>query len=311
MQQQIPKKATLRKKLTAWFKRTLSTPHGIVVLCGLSVGLCYFPVWFMGLWVSESQGSAGLPLLCAVVYLGFIQLWRNRIELSNVKAAPEDRLLGHILVISGILFFPFLRAEIWPQAAIWLFILIGVAISTWGVSFFSKYPLLCALIALGVYPKIGVMSKLLWQAATPPKLLECFMAWLGSHGLQIIGQNATSQQSFILLAGNGVDVDWGCNGFNMALSITTAAWLMGIFFKQSWRVILGMVLGAIALSLTFNIPRIMLLTLAHVYWGHTAFKFFHGPIGGQLFSGILLTVYYYAVMPFIGPSSSSENIVKS
>lgn len=302
MRQPVSQKATLPRKLAIWFKRTLSDPHGIIVLFGLSVGLCYFPVWFGGLWVSEGQGSAGLPLLCAVIYLGFIQLWRNRAELVTVRAAPEDRLLGHILIVSSGLLFPFLRFEIWPQAAIWLFILVGIAISTWGVSFFSKYPLLSTLIALGVYPKIGVMSKLLWQAATPPMLLERFMAWLGSRGLQLMGQDTVSQQSYILLAGNGVNVDWGCNGFNMALSITTAAWLMGIFFKQSWRVILAMVVGAIALSLLFNIPRIMLLTLAHVYWGRTAFEFFHGPIGGQLFSGVLLTAYYYAVMPFINES---------
>ncbi len=302
MRQLVSKKTPFLGKLATWCKRMLSDAHGIIVLCGLSIGLCYFPVWFRGLWVSEGQGSAGLPLLCAVVYLGFIQLWRNRAELVKVKAAPEDRLLGHLLIVSSGLLFPLLRFEIWPQAAIWLFILIGIAISTWGVSFFSKYPLLSALIALGVYPKIGVMSKLLWQAATPPMLLERFMAWLGAHGLQLIGQDAVSQQSYILLAGSGVEVDWGCNGFNMALSIATAAWLMGIFFRQSWRVILGMVLGAIALSLIFNIPRIMLLTLAHVYWGQSAFKFFHGPIGGQLFSGVLLTVYYYAAMPFINKS---------
>ena len=309
MRSRIFKESVLLRKLAIWLKRTSRTPHGIVVLCGLSVGLCYFPSWFMGLWVSESQGSAGLPLLCAVVYLGFIQLWRNRTELVKVQAASEDRLLGHILVISGVLLFPFTRFDIWPQAAIWLFILAGIAISTWGVRFFQQYPLLSALIALGVYPKIGVMSKLLWQAATPPMLLERFMAWLGSCGLQLIGQEAVSQQSDILLAGKGVAVDWGCNGFNMALSIATAAWLMGIFFKQSWRVTLGMVVGAIALSLLFNIPRIMLLTLAHVYWGRDAFKFFHGPIGGQLFSGVLLTVYYYAVIPFIQPLPRSDKVV--
>ena len=264
----------------------------------------------MGLWVSEGQGSAGLPLLCAVVYLGTVQLWRNRVELSQVRAAPEDRLLGHILIISSLLVFPFLRFEIWPQSVIWLSILVGIAISTWGVGFFGQYPLLCALIALGVYPKIGVMSKLLWQAATPPLLLERFMAWLGSGGLQLIGQDAQSQQSLIFLAGGSVNVDWACNGFNMALSVTTAAWLMGIFFRQSWRVILVMVGGAIALSLLFNVPRIMLLTLAHVYWGNRAFTIIHGPIGGQIFSGTLLTVYYYAVMPIINTTSKKETLPK-
>ena len=290
--------------LSVWFKQVLSTRHGIIVFCGLSVGLCYFPVWFAGLWVSESQGSAGLPLLCAVVYLGFVQLWNNRVELAQVRASLEDRLLGHVLIVSGLFLFPLLRFAIWPQAAIWLFVLAGVAISTWGVGFFARYPLLSALVALGTYPKIGVMSKLLWQAATPPMLLERLMARLGSYGLQCIGQDAISRGAVIELAGSSVSVDWGCNGFNMALSIAAAAWLMGIFLHQCWQVVVGMILGAIALSLVFNVPRIMLLTLAHTYWGHSAFGFFHGPIGGQLFSGILLTVYYYAAVFFIGSPST-------
>lgn len=306
MQPPAPPKVSYFKASIAWLRQMLSKPHGIIVLCGLSIGLCYFPAWFMGLWVSEGQGSAGLPLLCAVVYLGFVQLWHSRIELAQVKADPEDRFLGHILIISGILLFPFLRFDIWPQAVIWVFILAGIAISTWGANFFFQYPLLSTLVALSAYPKIGVMSKLLWQAATPPLLLERLMAQLGSVGLRLIGQGAESKQSLILLAGNGVNVDWACNGFNMALSVATAAWLMGIFFRQSWRIILLMVGSAIALSLLFNVPRIMLLTLAHIYWGNTAFTIIHGPIGGQIFSGILLTVYYYTVMPFISTSSDSK-----
>ena len=303
MQQQA-KKNSLITKLLAWLRQGVRQPHNMIVLAGLFIGLCYFPVWFRGLWVQESQGSAGLPLLCAVIYLGFNQLWKKRTELAKTQAALEDRWLGHILILSSVGLFPFLRFEIWPQAMVWLFILIGIAISTWGLQFFFRYPLLSTLIALGVYPKIGVMSKLVWQAATPPLLLERLMAQLGSHSLQMAGQNATAQQSYILLAGESVNIDWGCNGFNMALSIATAAWLMGIFFRQSWRVTLAMVFGAIALTLVFNIPRIMLLTLAHVYWGDRAFEFFHGPIGGQVFSGILLTVYYYSVLPCISAASS-------
>jgi len=52
----------------------------------------------------------------------------------------------------------------------------------------------------------------------------------------------------------------------------------------------------VVLALIFNVPRIMLLAIAAVYWGETSFKFWHGPWGGQMFSGVLFTVYYYAVM---------------
>ena len=53
----------------------------------------------------------------------------------------------------------------------------------------------------------------------------------------------------------------------------------------------------IVLALAFNVPRIVLMTLAVVYWGKDAFEFWHGAWGGQIFSdrdNHLLSNYYVA-----------------
>ncbi len=93
-----------------------------------------------------------------------------------------------------------------------------------------------------------------------------------------------------------MDVYWGCNGFDMALTMAVAGLIMGLFLKQNWLRILGFIAIGIVASLIFNVPRVMLLAVASVYWGHSWFQFWHGPWGGQLFSGVLFTVYYYLVM---------------
>ena len=274
----------------------LKTTHGRIVLSGLLVGLCYFPVWLGKLTVAAAQGSAGLPLITAVVLLALQELWRKRKELAETTASDEDQLLGHILILSGVVLFPFCRFEIWSQALIWLLVLAGIACSTWGVNFFRKYPLPISLIVLSAYPKPGVMARILWQTFTPPQLLENFMAWSGSHALRAIGQNANVVENIVSLPTGAVQVDWGCNGFNMSFTMAAAGLVLGLFLKQSWLKTLGIMAIGVVLALLFNVPRIMLLAIASVYWDPSSFKFWHGPIGGQLFSGVLFTDYYYLVM---------------
>jgi hypothetical protein len=135
--------------------------------------------------------------------------------------------------------FPFCRFEIWSQALIWLLVLAGIACSTWGVNFFRKYPLPIILIVLSAYPKPGVMARILWQTFTPPQLLENFMAWSGSHALRAIGQNANVVENIVSLPTGAVQVDWGCNGFNMSFTMAAAGLILGLFLKQSWLKTLG------------------------------------------------------------------------
>jgi exosortase len=291
-----------------FLQTNLKTTHGRIVLCGLLVGLGYLPVWLSGLTVSAAQGSAGLPLIVAVVFLGFQELWKKRNELSRTPVLDEDRLLGHILILSGVLLFPVCRFEIWPQALIWLLVLAGIACSCWGVSFFWRYPLPILLILLSVYPKPGVMVRILWQTFTPPQLLENLMAWAGTHALRAIGQPATVIDNVVALPAGAVKVDWGCNGFNMAFTMATAGLIMGLLLKQSWFKVSGFIVVGAILALIFNVPRIMLLAIASVYWGEASFKFWHGPWGGQMFAGVLFTVYYYAVMWIVNRSAKKMRI---
>lgn len=281
----------------------LRSRHGRFLLCGLFIGLCYFPVWLSSLTVGAAQGSAGLPLITAAVGLGLYELWKRRQELSQLTASSEDQLLGHTLIVSGALLFPFCRFAVWPQALIWLLVLIGIVCSTWGISFFRRHPLPVLLMAISIYPKPGLMARILWKTFTPPNLLENFMAWSGTHALRLIGQPAEVAGNIVSLPGGSVEVAWGCNGFNMAFTMAAAGLILGLFLEQSWIKTIGIMIAGIILALIFNVPRIVLLAFASVYWGESSFEFWHGPIGGQIFTGILFTIYYYAVMGLIGPSA--------
>lgn len=288
-----------RQTAFAWLQEGIKTTHSRIVLCGLLLGLCYLPVWLSGLVSRAAQGSSGLPLIAAVVFLGFQQLWKQRYQLAKMKASEEDRLLGHILILSGVVLFPFCRFDIWPQALIWLLVMAGIACSIWGVGFFTRYPLSSLLFLLSVYPKPGVTARIIWEGFAPPKFLEQLMAWGGAEALQLIGQPATAKGTFVVLPTGAVDVNWGCNGFNMAFTMAATGLIIGLFFKQTGLKIAGIVAIGITLALLFNVPRIMLLAIAAVYWGDQSFKFWHGPMGGQLFTGVLFTVYYYAAMALV------------
>lgn len=272
------------------------TTHNRVVLAGLFVGLCYLPVWAGGLLMRASQGSSGLPLIAATVYIGLQQLWKRRRELANVAASEEDRMLGHLLILGAVALFPFCRFAIWPQSLLWLTVLAGIACSSWGLGFFRRYPLPTLLMVLSVYPMPGVTARIVWQTFTPSQFLERIMALAGGKALQLIGHPAQVVDAVISLPAGGVRVDWGCNGFNMAFTMAAAGLIMGLFLKQNAAKTAGIILIGVLLALLFNVPRIMLLALASVYWGKDSFEFWHGPIGGQIFTGILFTVYYYAVM---------------
>ncbi|GAB4145647.1 MAG: exosortase/archaeosortase family protein [Cyanobacteria bacterium J069] len=287
---------SVRETILPSLKEAIKTWHGRLVLAGLTVGLCYLPVWLSGLIARAAQGSAGLPLLSVMVFLGLRQLWAHRAQLAQMQASEEDQVLGHLLMLSGILLFPFCRFDIWPQAAIWLLVLAGIACSNWGVRFFWRYPLAVGMLALTAYPKPGVMARLVWTALTPPEFLERIMAQAGAAALRLIGHPAIADGSIVALPEGAVDVDWGCNGFNMAFTMAAAGLIMGLFLKQTWPKVLGMMAIGAVLALIFNVPRIMLLSIASVYWGDAAFKFWHGHWGGQLFSSVLFTFYYYAAM---------------
>jgi exosortase/archaeosortase family protein len=281
-------------------KDALATWHGRIILTGLTVGILYFQAWLGGLFVRASQGSAGIPLIGAAVFIGLNQLWSNRRAIAQLHASEEDRTLGYLLIIFGVIVFPFCRFALWPQAIIWLVILGGVVISNWGVQFFKKYPLPTLLMIITVYPKPGALARTLWETMAPKHFLELAMAQAGAAGLRIFGLPAMAEGTIVTLPPDGsVLVGWGCNGFNMAFTMAATGLIMGLVYKQRWLSILAMMVLGIILALIFNIPRIMMLTIASLYWGENWFDFWHGGWGSQIFTTILFTPYYYAAMAII------------
>lgn len=285
----------LNSNLQMLLRQGAKTTHGRIVLCGLIVVLGYVSLRVASVLYHSLNGSVGI-LMLAAVGLGLWELWRQRHSLQQVAAVEEDRLIGHILILSGVGICPFFLTDIWTQSFLCFLILAGIACSCWGASFFKTYPLPVFLIVMGLFPQPTIASRAIWEALTPPLMLERSMAWAGGLGLQLIGYPATVTNQFIMTPTGAVEVAWGCNGFYMAATMAVASLLLGLFMKQSRSKIILMILIGMVLALAFNIPRVMLMTIAAVYWGKDWFEFWHGSWGGQIFVSVLFTIYYYIAM---------------
>lgn len=245
------------------------------------------------------KGGASWFLIAGMLSLALAEIWAKRQHLHKLTASDEDRLLGHILILSGVILFPFCRFALWSQALTWLIVLIGIACSSWGIGFFHRFKLPSIFISLTVYPRLGLISRTAWEFITPPNFLENTMAWMSVSVMRLVGWVAEADGRFIVFPEGMVEVGWGCNGLDMAIMMAIAGLFMGLIYKQTKTQIVNLVAIAIALALIANIPRLILVTVAHVYWGQEWFKFWHGFWGGQIFVSILFTIYYYAVMELI------------
>lgn len=290
-----------------WIKRSIKTQHGCIVLLGLTIGLCYFPFWFLHLVQRALKGAASWYIIAGMLGFAAFELWQKRDLLAKLHAPEEDRVLGYFLILGGVLLFPFCRFALWSQAMIWLLILIGIACSTWGLRFFQKFTLPAVFIGLSVYPRLGNLSRGAWETVAPADALDRFMAWSGAAALNAIGREAVQQGVFIELPEGAVEVGWGCNGFDMAVTMAIAGLFMGLVNQYSRRQIVIMMAIAILIALVANIPRIMLVTIAHVYWGEAWFNFWHGFWGGQIFVSVLFTAYYYLVLALFKSNSPHSN----
>lgn len=275
---------------------SIRTPHHQIVTFGLLMGLLYLPDFLRELGKATLGGSTNLFFNFGFLYLGVDRLWRNRTSLAKVLPTDEERLTGYLIIFSSAALMPFCLSSISLRALLWAVILIGIAYSSWGIAFLKTYYLASVLILLSFYPNWIYLLAEVWRLATPPEYLEKLMAWVGGLALHAIGQPAIVKGIMIELPTGAVQVGYGCNGFEMAVTVGAASLLLGLWYKQSRLNIVAMVAVGIGLALIFNIPRIMLLTIASVYWGKDSFEFWHGAWGGQIFSTILFTVYYYTVM---------------
>lgn len=146
-----------------------------------------------------------------------------------------------MLIIAEIGLFPFCRFAIWPQAILWALISTGIAFSTWGLRFFTQHQLLVVAALATVYPQPTQTARLLWEAITPYKFLERWMAQAGAGALQLFGWPSAAVQSLVTFPEGAVDVNWGCNGFDMALTMAITGLVMGVLLKQPTGKILAFV----------------------------------------------------------------------
>ncbi|NJR59659.1 MAG: cyanoexosortase C [Cyanobacteria bacterium CRU_2_1] len=287
-----------------WIQNNLKTHHGRILLCGLAVVLGYSVFWSIELLLRSLKGSSSGFLQIAGVGLGLYELWQRRHWLEQMTASEEDRLLGHILTLSGAFLLPICLfqgiadplIQLLIPAIVCALVLAGIACSCWGVDFFKKFPLPIFLICMGLLPKPAELSRYTWQAFTSPEILERLMAWCGMLAFRAIGQPAVAEGTLISLPDGTVDIGWGCNGFDMAATMAVASLVLGLFLKQSHPKILMLMLVGAVLALISNIPRIMLVTIAAVYWDKKWFVFWHDSWGSQIFVSILFTIYYYLIM---------------
>lgn len=288
----------IRPFTTQLIRSANQSTHSRIVAAGFIASFAFIPFWLYDIIYGTIHGAASL-LLIALSGFGTYQLWKRRSQLAELEVSSEDRWLGHCLIILAIAAVPFCFSAEWMQKLDFYVMLFGVALSSWGFGFFARYPLPIFLIFFGLFPQPTAVGKLLWTTFTPDEGLERFMAWAGSLGLMAIGQSPQVEGTIIALPTGAVRVDWGCNGFDLATIAAVTSMLLGIFWKQPiWKISLFVVMG-IFFSLVANVPRIMLMTLASVYWGPESFHFWHGFWGGQIFLSILFTVHYYAMLALL------------
>lgn len=291
-QQQLSKFITRFLCIT---KKAAKSHHGRFILLGLLVGLFYFPQWVGYLLPRALKGKTGWFLICCMLCMIGFELWNKQAVLNRMQASEEDRWLGHALIIAGVLVFPFCRFALWSQSLAWLCVLIGIAIASWGLVFFYKFPIATFFASLTVYPRVGLISRGLWDFFTPHLLLEKTMAQASSWAMRMIGFTAMPQGRFIFFPEGAVEVGWGCNGLDMAITIALAGLFMGLIYRQKRSEMIWLISCSIVVALIANVPRLMLVSIAYVYWGPQWFHFWHGFWGGQIFSGVLFTIYYYWV----------------
>ncbi len=293
----------IQTNIASALRMSFSSFHRFLITLSCIIGLFYSVTWLTQIVRGVIDGQSDSVLNFGLLGLGGYALWQQRAALKPQVAEDADQLLGHGLVICGVAVFPLIRSSISLQAVVFAGILLGLALSHWGLGFFKRYwsPVLMLLVA--IYPNLGFIAIRIFRLFTPHMALERLMAWLGEIGLKAMGQQAVAQAQYLNLPEGSVEVGPGCTGFSMAFTLFGCSLLIGLFFKLTYKKTLCLLLIGVAISMILNIPRIMLLANAAVYWGEDSFHFWHDSWGGQIFASIMFTAYYYAVMPLIDPEN--------
>ncbi|MBD2325253.1 cyanoexosortase C [Alkalinema sp. FACHB-956] len=290
---------TVSNLVTQALQQGLKTNHRRYITFASLIALCYLPTWITVLLQGIIKGQSDAIINIGLLVLGVQNILKKRSTLNKLCAAPDDRWLGYTTILCGILAFLFfhgIQRSVSLQALAVMVILIGIVWSEWGLEFFVRFLKPILLFLIGIYPSLEFIAIRICRFFTSEDMLERIMAWAGSIGLHLIGFKANAQAAYVTLPEGSVWVGPGCSGFSMAFVLVGSAFLLGQFMKLSWKKTGVLIFLGWALSMFANVPRIMLLAIASVYWGKDSFEFWHGPIGGQIFAGILFTIYYYLAM---------------
>ena len=282
------------------------TNHNRILSCGFLVGICYLIRWLGSAWAILIQGDELLFLSLGLLAYGGSTAWQQRTTLSTLRATQEEAFVGHSLILGGMTAFIVLNSSRSLLTLAWDVTLFGMIYSHWGIACLRKYPIALLTLFLGFYPSLSFLTSTTWQVLTPHNLLENAMARMGCIMLRAMGEPATYEGPFLSLPTGSIEIKTGCNGLRMAVTIALGSLLLGLFLKQRRRTILYCMAIGIALALAFNVPRLALMALAVAYWGKDSFDFWHGPWGGQIFSAIVFTIYYYITVGLLDKKSNPQ-----
>jgi exosortase/archaeosortase family protein len=280
--------------------------HSQIISVGVLFIVAFLPTWLGEIWSSILQGKSDSILNFGFIYLGLKTIYQQRDRAKALCVGNDDRFLGYVAMLAGIvafIFFHSIQPSISFRVMATVLTLIGIAMSSWGLEFFKLFPLASAYILLSTYPDTAFIAIRVCRFFTSDDMLEQVMASLGAIGLNLINYKATAQGALVTLSQGSVEVAPGCSGFEMAYTLLGCSLLFGLFMELSKKQIVALMALGWGLAMVCNVPRIMLLAIASVYWGQKSFDFWHGPIGGQIFSCVMFTIYYYAAMAIASPRS--------
>jgi exosortase len=284
---------------TNLWQRAMRDRHSQIVTLGLLFILAYLPTWLGAIGRGILEGKSDSILNFGLIFLALQTIHSQRYKLRDLRAEGDDRFMGYVVMLTGIVTFIFFHSISFStsfQAFAVMLILLGIAGSSWGLAFFSLFPAAIAYLLIGVYPDTEFIAIRVCRFFTSDDMLEHFMAWLGAIQLNLIGFKAIAQGAHVTLPEGSVLVAPGCTGFGMAYTLMGCSFLFGRFMNVSWRRIGALIAVGWAIAMICNIPRIALLAVASIHWGKASFEFWHGPIGGQIFSAVMFTIYYYVAM---------------
>jgi exosortase/archaeosortase family protein len=291
----------------------IGTKHQkMLVFSGFFI-LFYLMIWLLSLGQMILQGNA-IPLLnMGYVGLGIQTVLKHRSIFTRFQPQEDDRILGYALMILGMGLFVYaygVQQSFSFQSIAIDFVILGMVWSHWGLRIFRRFPIELSVLLLGLYPNLEYLTHTVISLFVPIGWLEVFMAKASAVGLTLGGLQAGADGPYVRIPPqHSILIYPGCSGFGMALVLIGLGFLIGRMRGFSGAKTCFLMTIGWALALLSNILRIMLMTIAIVHWGTASFEFWHGPIGGQIFSSFLFTAYYYVAIGFMNLKITRKSIL--